>query len=54
MIDVGFGVMCYVYKLVENLFFEEIFENFCFVISCIYFVVLEYFWDEIGEMVFFF
>lgn len=54
VIDAGFGVMRYAYKLVENPFLEETLENFRPAISRTYFVALEYFRDEIGETASFF
>ncbi|HET8801914.1 MAG TPA: GntR family transcriptional regulator [Marinobacter sp.] len=49
VIDAGFGVMQYAYRLVENPFLEETLENFRPAISRTYFVALEHFRGEIGE-----
>ncbi|WP_286222645.1 GntR family transcriptional regulator [Marinobacter apostichopi] len=54
VIDAGFGVMRYAYKLVENPFLEETLENFRPAISRTYFVALEHFRGEIGETATFF
>ena len=49
VIDAGFGVMQYAYRLVENPFLEETLENFRPAISRTYFVALEHVRGEIGE-----
>ncbi|MBD3641102.1 MAG: GntR family transcriptional regulator [Marinobacter sp.] len=54
VIDAGFGVMRYAYRLVENPFLEETLENFRPAISRTYFVALEHFRDEIDETATFF
>jgi len=54
VIDAGFGVMRYAYKLVENPFLEETLENFRPAVSRTYFVALEHFRDEIDETANFF
>ncbi|GAA0838594.1 GntR family transcriptional regulator [Marinobacter szutsaonensis] len=54
VIDAGFGVMRYAYRLVENPFLEETLENFRPAISRTYFVALEHFREEIDETATFF
>ncbi|MCG7199779.1 GntR family transcriptional regulator [Marinobacter pelagius] len=54
VIDAGFGVMRYAYRLVENPFLEETLENFRPAISRTYFVALENFREEIVETATFF
>lgn len=54
VIDAGFGVMRYAYRLVENPFLEETLENFRPAISRTYFVALEHFREEIVETATFF
>lgn len=49
VIDAGFGVMRYAYRLVENPFLEETLENFRPAISRTYYVALEHFRSEIAE-----
>ncbi|MDY6815524.1 MAG: GntR family transcriptional regulator [Pseudomonadota bacterium] len=54
VIDAGFGVMRYAYRLVENPFLAETLENFRPAISRTYFVALEHFREEIDETASFF
>lgn len=54
VIDAGFGVMRYAYRLIENPFLEETLENFRPAISRTYYVALEHFRSEIGETGIFF
>ncbi len=54
VIDAGFGVMRYAYRLVENPFLEETLENFRPAISRTYYVALDNFREEFGETARFF
>ncbi|MBI42162.1 GntR family transcriptional regulator [Marinobacter lutaoensis] len=54
VIEAGFGVMRYAYRLVENPYLEETLENFRPAISRTYFVALEHFREEIDETARFF
>ncbi|GGC77795.1 transcriptional regulator [Marinobacter halophilus] len=54
VIDAGFGVMRYAYRLIENPFLEETLENFRPAISRTYYVALEHFRTEIEETATFF
>ncbi|GGE70205.1 transcriptional regulator [Streptosporangium jomthongense] len=54
VIDAGFDVMRYAYRLVENPFLEETLENFRPAISRTYFVALDNFRDGIGQTAIFF
>ena len=54
VIEAGFGVMQYAYRLVDNPFLEETLENFRPAISRTYFVALEHFREEIDETARFF
>lgn len=49
VIDAGFGVMRYAYRLIENPFLEETLENFRPAISRTYYVALDHFRSEIEE-----
>ncbi|MGC8120527.1 GntR family transcriptional regulator [Marinobacter sp. VGCF2001] len=49
VIEAGFGVMQYAYRLVENPFLEETLENFRPAISRTYYVALDHFRSEIAE-----
>ena len=54
VIEAGFGVKRYAYRLVENPYLEETLENFRPAISRTYFVALEHFREEIDETARFF
>ena len=49
VIEAGFGVMQYAYRLVDNPFLEETLENFRPAISRTYYVALDHFRSEIAE-----
>ncbi|MFO8142318.1 MAG: GntR family transcriptional regulator [Marinobacter sp.] len=49
VIEAGFGVMRYAYRLIENPFLEETLENFRPAISRTYYVALDHFRSEIEE-----
>lgn len=54
VIEAGFSVMQYAYKLVDNPFLEETLENFRPAVSRTYFVVLEQYQDEPAQTAGFF
>lgn len=54
VIEAGFAVMQYAYRLVDNPFLEETLENFRPAVSRTYFVVLEQYQDEPAETANFF
>ncbi|KAA1173917.1 GntR family transcriptional regulator [Marinobacter salinexigens] len=54
VIDAGFGLIHYAYRLVENPFLEETLENFRPAISRTYYVTLDYFREDIAATATFF